>query len=305
MIIVDAHTHIWKKMMGWRFGYLPLEQMEYGKAKKGDEIIQWVPPSFDDTTTSAEILLGYMDWVGIDKAVLLQAPCYGDQNEYVHSTVAKYPERFAGIGFVDPRKKQEAADEIEYLVKQYKFKGVKFEIPDVPFYMDEKEYECIWEKITQLDAIAVIDLGWGSGPYDYNLDRLRNVLVRFPELKVVLCHLGVSKLWDTNQKYPFNTLQTTLKLLDVHPDKLWFDIAGLQFFNEEEEYPYPRVQEILKAVKESIGIDRILWGTDFPTVLQLCTYKQCLDLILKHCDFLSLDEKRQILGENSLKVYFC
>lgn len=304
MLIIDSHTHVFNKMCGWRYGNTKLEPLEYGKARLEDDIIQWVPPCFKDTTVTSEILLNYMDWVGIDKAVLLQAPCYGDQNKYVFEIIKENPNRFVGVGLVDPRKKGPAAEEIEYLINNYNFKGIKFEVPDVPFYMDLEEYNCIWEKIINLNIFAVIDLGWGFGPYDYNIERLINVLKKYPTLKVILPHLGVSKLPDQNQKYPFPFLQKTLKLSEKFPNNVWFDIAALPFFCEKEEYPYPRAQEILKIVKNNVDLKKILWGSDFPTVLTRCTYQQSIDLIMKNCDFFSEEEKFMIMGKNALELYF-
>ena len=154
----------------------------------------------------------------------------------------------------------------------------------------------------EADAIIVIDLGWGSGTYDFNLERLRKVLKKYPDIKMVLPHLGISRLWDLNQKYPFTILQDTLELLKINRENLWFDISHIQKF--DDEYPYPRSCEILRVVKHTCGMERLMWGTDFPTVLRQCTYRQCLDLVIRHCDFLDPADLTMLLGSNALKVYF-
>lgn len=304
MLVVESHAHVWEEFKGQRFGDCSLIPVSYGKVTQGNEVIQLLPPEYADLSVKLEILMGYMDYCGVDKAVILQNPCYGDQREYVRDIVRKYPGKFVGIGMIDPRDKENVGKEIDILIKEFDCKGVKMEIPDVPFIMDDPEYDFMWEKIIENDAIAAIDLGWGDGPYDFNIDRLRNVMNKYPNMKTVLCHLGVSRLWDLNQKYPFEKLQQTLSLLDINKDNLWFDLSGITFYDYHDEYPFPRGQSILKAVKESVGMDRIMWGSDFPTAIKISTYKQCLDIVVKHCDFLTEKELEMVLGLNAMKIYF-
>lgn len=305
VIVIDAHTHIWDHFGGQRFGNCPIEVLPYGKAKLKGKVFQQISPEYSDDSVKIEVLLGYMDYVHVDKAVILQNPCYGGSREYIHEILDKYPDKFVGIGMLDPRNKENIKKEIDILVNEYKFKGVKMEIPDTPFIMDDAEYDFLWKKIVEKDCIVVIDMGWGKGLYDYdnNIDKLKNVLKKYSNIKMVLTHLGVSRLWDLEQKYPFPKLQETFKLIDINKENLWFDCSAIDEF-DNGEYPYYRGQEILKAIKERWGMDRIMWGTDFPTHLLISTYKQFLDFIIKHCDFLTENELKMILCTNALKVYF-
>ena len=56
--------------------------------------------------------------------------------------------------------------------------------------------------------------------------------------------------------------------------------------------PSPTVQECV----ERIGADRLIWGTDIPMVSRFCTYRQTRDQFRTHCDFLTEDERQDILG---------
>lgn len=304
--IIDAHTHVWEHFKGQRLGETAIESLPFGKAKQGDTIFQLLTPEYEGDSVKVEVLLGYMDYNNVDKAVIIQNPCYGDQREYVADIIKTHPEKFVGIGILDPRDKNSIEREIDTLVNKFKFKGVKMEIPDTPFILDDSEYNCIWEKVIENDCLVVIDLGWGEGlySYDHNIDRLKNVLKKYPNIKMVLPHLGVSRLWDLDQEYPFPKLQNTLSLLEINKENLWFDSSAIAEFDTGGEYPYLRSQEIIKSVKENWGMDRIMWGTDFPTHLKYSTYKQYLDFLIKHCDFLDDEELEMMLNSNAMKVYF-
>jgi len=304
MLVIEAHAHVWKKFGGQRLGKFKQEALKYGKVKQGDEIFHLLTPEYEDCSVKIEVYEEYMEYLGIDKAVILQNPCYGDQREYLRDIINRSPGKFVTIGMLDPRKKDTVKSEIDTLMKNFNCSGIKIEIPDVPFIMDDHEYDFLWKKIMDNDGIAVIDLGWGDGPYDFNIDRLRNVIKKYPDIKMVLPHLGVSRLWDLNQKYPYESLQKTLSLLEINKDNLWFDFGGIQFYNWDDEYPFYRSLDILKTVKETCGMEKVMWGTDYPTVLKQGSYRQALDIVLKHCDFFSDEDMENVLGRNATKIYF-
>jgi predicted TIM-barrel fold metal-dependent hydrolase len=277
-------------------------------AEKGhtvrDEIARLMPPSFVSCTAEPEVLIEYMSWVGVDKAVLLPSPGYCVNNdEYFSEVVRKYRGRFVALSAIDPRESiQVMIRQLEYAVEELKLRGVKFEPPKTPFRLKDSKYLPFWKKLVELDGVLAIDLGWiQTSPYNFQLDGLRKVLHKFPEMKTLVLHLGVSKLGDLSQKYPFPILQQTLAL-SKYPYVL-FGLAGLDCLSPSSEYPYPREQEIVKATYERVGAKKLFWGSDFPTVLKWCTYKQWLDLIKRHCTFIPPDDKKMILGEN-LESFF-
>lgn len=302
MNVVDGHVHIWNEYHGIRYGYMPVKSLGYGKIELDGKVEKLLPPSFVDNRASAEILLGYMDDNHIDKAVILQNPCYGCQKEYVAEKMQEYPDRFiATVGKVDPRDTEHILDHMDMLTKEYGCSGIKIEIPDVPFWIDDPEYAPMWEHLLENDLIVILDLGFEDGAYDWNIDRLTKLLERYPDIRMRLPHLGISRLWDKEQKYPYPEFQKTLKLFDINRNNLTMDFSAMPFYDPEDDYPDVRNQEILKVVYEKIGAKKLIWGSDFPTVLKLRTLKQCIEFVTKKCDFLTLEDKEDILANNVLR----
>ena len=94
-MIIDAHAHIMRAVKGMTASG-PTRSLSWGKARWGEQTIQLLPPFNEETRYPAEALLAQMDWAGVERAVLLQGPFYGEANAYVASAVANWPDRFRG-----------------------------------------------------------------------------------------------------------------------------------------------------------------------------------------------------------------
>ena len=303
MPLIDAHAHIWQTFGGQRDGDTQIENLGYGKVRQGKDEFYLLTPENADLSNKVQVLEGYMDWHGVDKAVLIQNPCYGDQKDYVRRVLDERPGKFVGIGMIEPRDLVHLPGQIDDLIQHYGFKGVKMEIPDTPFIMDDPEHDILWRKVEENDALVLIDLGWwGDTEFYFDIDRFTNVVKRHPQMKTVLCHLGVCNLWDRSQKYPYPDLQKVLALFGINKDHLWMDTSAMSHF--DDDYPFPRSQEIFQLVVRAVGTEKLMWGTDFPTLMTEITYEQALTMFTRHADYLTLADWENLLHGTAEKVYF-
>lgn len=302
--VIDSHVHVWNNFNGMRFGDTKIEPLGWGMVRQDGVEYRFIPPEYHDNQVPVETLLANMKTAGVDKGVILQNPCYGDQRDYVKEIIDQYKGKFVSLGMIDPRDKAGVLAQMDILSGDYNFKGFKIEVPDVPFHLDDSEYGFLWRKIIDIGAVVALDLGWNKGPYDYNIDRFENVMKKYPAMRTVLCHLGISKLWDHSQVFPYPVLQRTLKLLDINKDNLYFDWSGLLDCDPTGEYPFYKALDFLRTVKCMYGTDRVMWGSDAPMILRCCTYKQTLTCLANHCDFLSDWDYENLLYLNAEKVYF-
>ena len=60
----------------------------------------------------------------------------------------------------------------------------------------------------------------------------------------------------------------------------------------------------LQCAKEMGAIDRVMWGSDAPTVLVACTYKQHVDCVARYTSFLTDDELENLMGKTADKFWF-
>lgn len=281
MLFIEAHGHVWEKLHGRRFDTETVVPVGNGRVRIGDEEIQFVPPEMTDCSCRIEVLQTYEKLLGFDKAVLLQTPCYGEQYEYINEIIRKNPEKYVTVGIPNPQIKESYLDMAKLCLEQYGYKGLKFESPDIPFDMLAEENQFVFEEIMKYDAFFMIDLGWGDGPHDFPIDELLEVAKRYPQLKIMLPHMGVSRLWDPKEKGNLDSLKKTLSILNYNQN-VYFDCSGIPMLATRagECYPWPLMTDVLKLAKAEGAIDRVMWGSDAPTVLVACTYRQHVDCVV-------------------------
>jgi hypothetical protein len=325
-MIVDAHVHVFPKLSGvhngcrlesyqhgkWRVT-APLEKFEslrqqciaggdptlldpanFGKLADNEYWLRpWAP--FIDEGFTPELYAEFMDTYGVDKAVILQSPTYylPDLNEYIAAAVRKRPDRFHGAAQIDPMDGQVAAQELQKAVKLLGLRSLKLELAADSGWMqfhpnlklDGKEVTPIWQMATGLEIPVVFDIGH-PGCASYQPEALKRIAEEFPNMKIVIAHLAGGRMRDLNEKAWKQVIQ-----LGRCPN-VWLTtepIGGSDL-------------DCLRIVYEEIGSDKLIWGTDYPWWSKLYNYNVLIS-VMKQCDFLSEKEKKDIMGENALRVF--
>jgi L-galactono-1,5-lactonase len=280
-VIIDAHAHVADALTGFR------RPLRFGKIEMGGQIQQWLPPSFDPPASQPAVLLGYMDQAGVDKAFLVQHYQYGDQNQTILNCVRWWPDRFTGFATLNAIDHPDDTDRLERLIDAG-MAGLKVEVNSTralrPGFRFDGEHEWgVWERLSQLRRPLVLDANEGT-PED--TVAMQQMVERLPGLQMVICHMGGPNRPGWQER----------ALLATHP-RVWTDLAALPLMiGAGEEYPWVKAQEIVRWAVEQFGADKVMWGTDYPPILNAGTYRQSYEYISRHCDFLTAEEKGKVLG---------
>ena len=159
-MIVDSHVHIFRRLDGFT-GAGRVRPLPYGMVQIGEgRPFRLLPPALERTNFPAEILLEYMAAAGVDRAVLMQGPLYGDMNDYYAEVLLRWPDRFLGVALVDPADTQGPAL-LDRLVHEQGFKAVKLEMTDSlglcsrdpDFKLSNPAFTWLWETINRAEII--------------------------------------------------------------------------------------------------------------------------------------------------------
>lgn len=302
---IDAHAHIFPRICG-KTGAGQITGLDHGRVSVGGEVSQVLPPLNEQVLHTAKMLLTAMDDAGVDKAVLLQGPFYGGCNDFVVEAVMQHPDRLAGAAFLDPWS-QGFEERAEALLHCKVLHAVKLECSVATGLFG------IHQGASLLDACAcrlfeimerqrltlTLDLGV-PGSASYQTEAVTILRERFPALKIVICHLG--QPGPFLQKYGLMEEWRRQMHLAKYAD-IYFDTSSLPAYFPEP-YPYETAKRYFAAALDIVGADKLLWGTDMPSLLRYAPYGPLMALGEFYTMALSSGEREKILAENALAVYF-
>lgn len=174
-MIIDAHTHLWKKQNGLVDGR-PVIALSNGKSNFGGEIRQMMPPFMLSGENTVEMLISNMDYAGVNGAVITQEEIDGNQDSYLLSAKEKYPKRLRICSLYEEHKLFHTAG----------FDGIKICAGRVPT-KDLTRHFHLFETADKNDMFVSIDMADG----DLQIESLLEMIQQFPNLRIAIGHFGM------------------------------------------------------------------------------------------------------------------
>lgn len=157
-----------------------------------------------ESESPAQRLLAQMDEIGIDKACVMVSDhrrVYREQqgpfvpNEYLIDFVQEAPDRLFGTVTADPlRDPYAGVQSIKRMVTEHGARAIKLYPTYDHFYPADEACWPIYKLAIELDIPVQIHMGWTptvNAPMKYQPPHLLDeVGIRFPDLKVIVAHLG-------------------------------------------------------------------------------------------------------------------
>jgi L-fuconolactonase len=273
-MIVDAHCHAWR--------YWPYE-----------------PPVPDpESRGTVEQLLWEMDQNGVDQAAVVCARIdhNPDNNDYVAECVRRHPNRLHQLADVDCQWMPEyhapgAADRLRAAVDRYGLKGFTHYVKrddDGSWYLSD-EGLAFFAVAAERGQIASLAIPARLQPI------VRQLAERFPRVPFLCHHMAGVRLADTS------TLPEVLG--SAARPNVYVKLSGFHYMSPNGwEYPFSDCREVVRALYEHFGPDRLCWGSDYPVLRRFLTYQQALEAVRTHCDFIPPADRAKILGDNLARL---
>lgn len=299
MKIIDAHVHVFEDLKGFN-GKGELRPIGGGLGRYANgEVVKMIPPGMGETAFTADTCYEFLKKQGVEKAVLLQGSFYGFQNEYAYEAARKYPDMFLPIGTFDIFGSY-ARQIYDRLTHEMKLTGMKFEVSTgcgLTSYHGAfdlaMELEWVAAACEKNEQTLVLDVG-SPGMSSYQPEALAQIARKHPGLTLVICHLLAPTLKDEEE------LKRSLALLAL--PNVYFDLAAVPFNVQPEVYPYPTAIRYIKEARDLVGCDKLLWGTDLPSVVWHDTYQHLLDYFFD-ANLFTKEQLEAVLYYNALGVY--
>lgn len=232
------------------------------------------------------------DVVGVENAMRDLTKVARVTNEAVASVARRHPNRFTGFGSVDVCKGKKYVEDKLREIRELGLLGVKL-IPTMQFFdpASSKEARRVWRFCEKEDMIITTHTGCDPGPWeipalsaDANPKRLEPLL-RKHRTRVVVAHMGSYSL-----RSPGIWLEEALALGRF--PHVWEDLAAVAYLLGDGA--------AVERVREKLGMDRVLFGSDYPAVLG-ADIKTMVKAV-EESPHLTDAEKEQVLHSNAARL---
>ena len=224
----------------------------------------------------AEALLPVLDKAGVAAAIQVTPVMLGFDNRYGIVAAERHHDRIAVFGRLDVDAPG-VRDRLLSWMAHPAALGVRLTFleskPAVehPFWADAEEL-----------GVPVAVFAPGS------LDAVVEVAERHPRLRLVVDHLGL----DVYGAEPYRD-QRRLSAL-VACECVRVKISGL-VETSSEPFPFRDVHDHLARAHALFGAERLIWGSNYPVVLNTCSYAESLEFVYE-CGVFSDDDLDQVLA---------
>jgi predicted TIM-barrel fold metal-dependent hydrolase len=278
-MIIDAHTHIFPEEI----------RQNRGKFFSAEPAFKKLYQSPKSRLIGAQEMLASMDASHVDKSVIFGFPwqnslLFKQHNDYISEVVSRYPDRFIGLGCFDPFS-DEAAEEARRCLE----KGALSGIGELAFYQSGiekaslKRLEPVMEICRVLDLPVLIHtnepIGHAyPGKTPNTLAQIYQLICTFPQNKLILAHWGGGLFF-------FGLLKKEVK---ETLSNVFFDTAAS---------PYLYDAAVYRLAIDLVGIEKILFGSDFPLLSPTRYFDEM------QAAGLSQQEMQQICGLNAAELF--
>jgi predicted TIM-barrel fold metal-dependent hydrolase len=261
------------------------------------------------------LLKAEMDHAGVDKAIVISydgfdmeyymrykhdgsgpEDYYGGAS-YCYRAMKRYPERFLWFTTLrDPRR----PSGLTYLEQHFSWGalGIKVFPGFLAMGIDDDALLQVYDICRDHGKRVIFGFEDTHPPETPSLAevhrQLATVAERFPDVNFQVNHLGC-----VDPRRP----EAEAFFASVRPyPNVFVSTACLQTqWNDGSEYPFIDYLSRIQVLKEAVGVEKLMWGSDWPWLDCYFKYTQLLDSVRKHALFLDADEKAAILGGNALR----
>ncbi len=280
---IDAHVHVWTPDTA----HYPLA----AGYKKAD----MQPPSF-----TPEQLFKHCKPAGVDRVNLIQMSFYGFDNSYMLDMIALYPETFVGTAVIDPA--GEAPDRLMGELAKKKVRAFRI-YPGLE--RGTKPNAGSGERWLASEGYAKM---FAAGAKNHQalsclinpdaLPDLGRMCKKFPDTPVIidhLCRIGADGTIRDRDVDALCAMATHKRVLVK---------VGAFYALGKKEPPYTDLAPLIRKVVKAFGARRCMWESDCPFQVDRDKYSDSIDLVRKHLDFLTDDDRDRLLRRTAEDFFF-
>ena len=281
MLIIDAHSHLWWEQDTVVDG-CHIHPIDGNRSRSTffDGERQMLPPFMTDGHNTAEVFLSNMDYAQVNAAVVVQEFIDGNQNDYLQQV----QQRYAGSGRFFCMGMALSADEARGL-HEAGFRGIA-----IPGHRVHESLLTLLPMFRYMEQEGMI-LSLCLHEDNHQLPEVEEIIAQCPDLKIAVGHFGMV------------TTEGWMEQIRLARHRnVMVESGGITWLFNAEFYPFEGAMRAIRQAADEVGIEKLMWGSDYPRTITAITYRMSYDFVLRS-SLLDDREKALFLGENARVFY--
>ncbi len=271
---IDSHQHFWRYNS---------DEYPWIDASREPLKVDYMPPDLEPLMQAA----------GIDGTVAVQARQNLRETDFLLDLADQYDFIRGVVGWVDMRADDVEA-QLERLATHPRMVGVRHIVHDEA----DDRFMLGGNFLRGLAKLKACDLRYDLLLFPRHLPIAIDVVQRFPEQPFVLDHIakpfikdGLLEPWERD-----------IRQLAAN-DNVWCKVSGMVTEAAWGGWTQADYRPYLDVVFDCFGIDRLMFGSDWPVCTLSGSYSQVVGIVETYISALSADEQAKIMGGVASKFY--
>lgn len=230
---------------------------------------------------------------GFDACVAVEAHQSEAQTEFLVELATNNPFIKGVVGWVDLQS-ENITERLQYFSQYKVIKGFRHVLQGEP----QRDLMLSPAFVRGIAALKEFDFTYDILIFSDQLIYSKNLAAQFPEQKFVIDHLAKPYIKKKEIKEWTLDMESISKLPNVY-----CKVSGMVTEADWKGWKKDDFSPYIDVIVENFGIDRIMFGSDWPVCLVAASYKEVVDIAQDYFSAFSGDEQQKIFGGNAVSFY--
>lgn len=273
MTIIDTHQHFWK-----------YDPVNYSWINDEMQVIRkdFLPGDLA-VIVNEEKLHG---------TIAVQADQTESETDWLLQLAAKNDFIKGVVGWVDLRSSN-IEERLQHYQQFSKLKGFRHVLQgEDPSFMLQESF------LNGISKLNEYGFAYDILIFPQHLEAALQLVKQFPEQRFVIDHVAKPTIKDGK----IDEWKKGMQQLAQHSN-VYCKISGMVTEADWKNWTAEQLKPYIDVVVESFGIDRIMYGSDWPVCLVASSYKRWLQTVKEYFSAYSVEDQEKIFSDNAIQFY--
>lgn len=274
MLTIDAHQHFWK--------FNPIRDSWMTDA------MQVIKKDF-----LPRQLHQLLQANGIDGCIAIQADQSEEETRFLLQLASEHAFIKGVVGWVDLQAPN-IEERLEHFAQFRLVKGFRHIIqsePDVDFMLNQ-------QFLAGISLLHKYHFTYDLLIFPHHLPYAKKLVACFPQQRFVIDHIAKPNIKEQDIALWKKHIREIASF-----DNVYCKISGMVTEARWQQHTYADFVPYLDVITEAFGIDRVMYGSDWPVCLLSASYAQVLNLVQRYFSAYSASEQALFFGGNASHFY--